>query len=158
MQKHIIGVIGESCPSEDGKKLAFEVGVEIAKAKAILICGGLSGVMEEACRGAKSHGGMTIGILPGTEKNTANPYIDIPIITGLGEARNIIIVRSCQAIIAIEGSYGTLSEIAFSLKLNVPLIGLRTWRLQRQNHPIPPIKYVQTAKEAVDIAIKMIKS
>ncbi len=157
MQKQIIGVIGESCPSEEGKKLAFEVGVEIAKAKATLICGGLSGVMEETCRGAKSQGGLTIGILPGAERASANPYIDIPIITGLDQARNIIIVRSSQAIIAIEGSYGTLSEIAFCLKLNVPLIGLRTWKLQRENHEIPPIRYAQTAKEAVTIAIKLIK-
>lgn len=151
-----IGVIGESYPSEEGKKLAFEVGVEIAKAKAILICGGLGGVMEEAARGAKSQGGLTIGILPGTDRTTANPYIDIPIVTGLGEARNIIIVRSSQVIIAIEGSYGTLSEIAFCLKLNVPLIGLRTWMLQRENHEVPPIIYAQTAKEAVTIAVKKI--
>jgi len=151
-----IGVIGESHPSEEGKKLAFEVGVEIAKANAILICGGLSGIMEEACRGAKSKGGLTVGILPGIDINSANPYIDIPIVTGLDQARNIIIVRSCHAIIAIEGSYGTLSEIAFCLKLNVPLIGLRTWTLQRQNHPTPPIIYAHTAKEAVAKAIKII--
>jgi len=157
MQRQIIGVIGESFPSEEGKKLAYEVGVEIAKAGAILICGGLGGVMEEACRGAKSQQGLTIGILPTTDKTTANPYIDIPIVTGLSEARNIIIVRSANAVIAIEGSYGTLSEIAFCLKLNVPLIGLRTWHLQRNNHEIPPIKYAQSAKEAVNIAIKMSK-
>jgi hypothetical protein len=155
MQRQIIGVIGESFPSQEGKKLAFEVGVEIAKTGAILICGGLGGVMEEACRGAKSQQGLTIGILPTTDKATANPYIDIPIVTGLSEARNIIIVRSANAVIAIEGSYGTLSEIAFCLKLNVPLIGLRTWQLQRQDHEIPPIRYVQTAKEAVAIAIKI---
>jgi len=149
----LIGVIGESSPSPEGKKLAFEVGVEIAKTKAILICGGLGGVMEEACKGAKSYGGMTIGILPGTDKTSANPYVDIPIVTGLGEARNIIIVRSSQAVIAIEGSYGTLSEIAFCLKLNVPLIGLHTWKLERQNHETPPLIYAQTAKEAVRIAI-----
>jgi len=154
----LIGVIGESSPSLEGKKLAFEVGVEIAKARAILICGGLGGVMEEVCKGAKSNGGITIGVLPGTDKTSANPYVDIPIVTGLGEARNIIIVRSSQAVIAVEGSYGTLSEIAFCLKLNVPLIGLRTWKLERQNHEIPPLIYVQTAKEAVSKAIKMIKS
>ncbi|MDI6735387.1 MAG: TIGR00725 family protein [bacterium] len=148
-----IGVIGESQPSLEGKKLAFEVGVEIAKAKAILICGGLSGVMEEASRGAKSQGGLTVGILPGTDKATANPYIDIPIVTGLDQARNIIIIRSSQAVIAIEGSYGTLSEMAFCLKLGVPLIGLKTWKLNRENHEIPPIIYAQTAKEAVEIAI-----
>ncbi|MEW6095829.1 MAG: TIGR00725 family protein [bacterium] len=153
----IIGVIGESYPSQEGKRLAFEVGVEIAKAKAILICGGLSGVMEEAARGAKSQGGLTIGILPGTNRTSANPYIDIPIVTGLDQARNIIIVRSCHAIIAIEGSYGTLSEIAFCLKLNVPLIGLHTWTLQRKNHEIPPIIKVETAQEAVNKAIKLIE-
>ncbi|MEW6620193.1 MAG: TIGR00725 family protein [bacterium] len=153
-----IGVIGESYPSDEGKKLAFEVGEEIAKAGAILICGGLGGIMESACCGAKSQGGLTIGILPGTAKTSANPYIDIPIVTGLDQARNIIIVRSCEAIIAIEGSYGTLSEMAFCLKLNVPLIGLRTWHLERQNHEKPPIIYAQTAKEAVGLGIKFAQS
>ncbi|MFH1561839.1 MAG: hypothetical protein ABIF11_00260 [Nitrospirota bacterium] len=95
----------------------------------------------------------TIGILPGFDKANANSYIDIPIVTGLDHARNIIIVRSSQAVIAIEGSYGTLSEIAFCLKLGVPLIGLRTWKLMRENHEIPPIVYAQTAKEAVEIAV-----
>ncbi|MEW6607644.1 MAG: TIGR00725 family protein [bacterium] len=153
-----IGVIGESYPSDEGKKLAFEVGEEIAKAGAILICGGLGGIMESACCGAKSQGGLTIGILPGTAKTSANPYIDIPIVTGLDQARNIIIVRSCEAIIAIEGSYGTLSEMAFCLKLNVPLIGLRTWHLERRNHEKPPIIYAQTAKEAVGLGIKFAQS
>ncbi len=153
-----IGVIGESHPSSEGRKLAFEVGVEIAKAGAVLICGGLGGVMEEASRGAKSEGGLTIGILPGIDKTNANPYIDIPIVTGLDQARNIIIVRSSQAVIAIEGSYGTLSEIAFCLKLSVPLIGLRTWKLNCDNHEIPPIICANTAKEAVEIAMSKIKN
>ncbi|NIO20775.1 MAG: TIGR00725 family protein, partial [Candidatus Aenigmarchaeota archaeon] len=93
---------------------AYEVGREIAKRDIVLVSGGMSGVMEAACRGAKTEGGLTVGIIPGTEKSEANPYVDIPVVTGMGHGRNIIVVRSSDAIIAIGGSYGTLSEIAFA--------------------------------------------
>ncbi len=126
MRSPRIGVIGSAQCSREIYELAEQVGEGIARRGAILICGGLGGVMEAACKGAKGAGGTTVGILPGARPEDANPYIDIPVATGLGLARNLLVVRSSQALIAIEGRYGTLSEIAFSLQLGVPVIGLRT--------------------------------
>jgi hypothetical protein len=145
----IIGVIGSSEASSEESKTAEEIGREIARRKGILVCGGLSGVMEAACRGAKSEGGMTIGIIPGFNRSEANPYVDIPIVTGISEARNIIVVRSSNAIIAIGGSFGTLSELAFALKLNIPVIGINTWEVSSN------IKKAKTPKEAVDLAFSL---
>jgi uncharacterized protein (TIGR00725 family) len=96
----------------------------------VLICGGLGGVMEAACRGAKQTGGTTVGILPGDDRSAANPYVDIVIPTGLGEARNAVVVRSADALIAIGGAYGTLSEIAFALKAGKLVVGLGTWEVE----------------------------
>ncbi len=145
----IIGVIGTSEASDEEFKTAEEVGREIARRKGTLVCGGLSGVMEAACRGAKSEGGLTIGIIPGFNRSDANPYVEVPIITGIGEARNIIVVRSSNAIIAIGGSFGTLSEIGFALKLNIPVIGINTWEVSSN------IKKAKTPMEAVDLAFSL---
>jgi len=112
-------------------------------------------VMEAACRGAKSAGGLTIGILPGTNRGEANPYVDIPIVTGLGEARNAIIMRTAQAVVAIGGSYGTLSEIAFALLFGVPVVGLGTWEVRREGHPDVPVVYVATPEEAAERALSL---
>ena len=122
-----IGVIGGSEVSSQVASLAEEVGREIARQGAVLVCGGLTGVMEAACRGASAEGGLTIGILPGDDRHTANSFVQIPIVTGIGYARNAIVVKSSQAIIAIDGSYGTLSELAFALQSGIPIIGLGTW-------------------------------
>jgi uncharacterized protein (TIGR00725 family) len=131
----IIAVIGgEDVPAE-AFVLAEAVGREIARRGALLICGGLSGVMESACRGVKAEGGTTIGVLPGTDASEANAYIDIPILSGMGQARNLIIVRSAAAVIAIGGGYGTLSETAFALRLDKPLVGLGTWSMQYNGEP-----------------------
>ena len=123
----LIGVIGTSESSDQENKIAEEVGREIAGKNAVVICGGLSGIMEAVCRGAKQNGGKTIGIIPSDDAGDANKYVDIPIVTGMSHARNIIVVRSSKVIIAISGSYGTLSEIAFALRLNIPGIGINTW-------------------------------
>ena len=125
-----IGVIGASRCSKRIARIAYQVGKEIAKRKAILICGGLGGVMEEVAKGAKKNKGLTIGILPGFSASDANPYIDVPIVTGMNHGRNIIVVRSCDAIVAIGGREGTLSEIAFALKLRIPLIGVESWDIE----------------------------
>lgn len=127
--KNIMGVIGGGRGSAETEKLAEEVGAEIARRNGILICGGLGGVMQAACRGAKRENGTTIGVLPGTSKADANSFVDIPIVTGISEARNIIIVRSSDAVIAIDGQYGTLSEISFCLIFGVPVVGLQTWEV-----------------------------
>jgi hypothetical protein len=127
----IIGIIGGStCPDEKTKKLAYEAGREIAKRGHLLVCGGMGGVMEEACRGAKSAGGTTIGILPGKSRVDCNEYVDIPIVTAMSHARNAIIVRTADALIAIDGKYGTLSEIGLAKVIDKPVFGIDTWAIE----------------------------
>jgi uncharacterized protein (TIGR00725 family) len=103
----------------------------LAAAGAVVVCGGLGGVMEAACRGARSAGGLTVGLLPGLDPRGANPWVEVIIPTGLGEARNLLVVRSAAAVIAIDGEYGTLSEIAFALRVGTPVVGVGTWLLTR---------------------------
>jgi len=154
----IVAVIGGGeCSSGEGD-LAEAVGRELAERNAILICGGLGGVMEAACRGARSQGGLTIGILPGDEPAMANPYVQIPIATGVGHARNMAVVKSAQAVIAIDGDYGTLSEIAYALKSSIPVIGLNTWLLSRNGEEDNSLIRVQDAIEAVDKAISLARN
>ena len=150
-----IAVIGGSTPTPEEFAAAEAVGHALAKAGAVLICGGRGGVMEAACRGAKSAGGMTIGILPGADRREANAYVDIPIVTGVGEARNAIIVRTAHAVVAVGGSYGTLSEIALALTFGVPVVGLGTWAVERPGHPAAPISYAGTPEEAAAHALEL---
>ena len=121
-----IGVIGSGSVSDSVDELAKEVGSAIARAEAIVVCGGLGGVMAAVAAGAAEEGGVVIGILPGSDPTDAAPGISIPLPTGLGEARNVLVVRSSEAVIAIAGEWGTLSEAAFCRKFHVPLIGLET--------------------------------
>ena len=146
-----IGVIGAGTCSPEAASLAYDVGRLIAQNSAILVCGGLGGVMEHASRGARDAGGLTVGILPGFDLTDVNPYIDIAIPTGLSHARNVLVVRSSMAVIAVQGSYGTLSEIAIALKLGRPVIGLDTWDIG------PEILKAKTADEAVQKAIMVIE-
>ncbi len=151
MRRHLIGVSGGSLITVDIKPIAFEVGREIARHGAILVCGGLTGVMEYAAKGAKEQGGITVGILPGEIASSANPYIDIPIVTGMGDARNVILVKSSECLIAIDGKYGTLSEIVFALSLDIPVIGLKTWDIDEK------IIRAETPKQAVELALDLLK-
>ena len=155
-RKKIIAVIGGGEPSAEEARLAEEVGRELVKQGAILVCGGLGGVMEAACRGASLEGGVTIGILPGDSPKAANPYVQIPIVTGIGYARNISVVKSAQAVIAIGGSYGTLSEIAHALQSAIPVIGLNTWELSRNGQQDNSIILAQNPTEAVNKALNLI--
>ena len=151
----MVAVIGGAqCSSEDAV-LAEEVGKELANHGAVLVCGGLTGIMEAACRGAAANGGLTIGLLPGDDPVTANPYVRIPIATGVGYARNIAVVSSSQAIIAIDGDYGTLTEIAFALKKAIPVIGLNTWSLSRMGQEEKSIIRAKDAADAVEKAISL---
>lgn len=157
MTKQIfISVIGASQASASELRLAEAVGQEIARAGATLVCGGMGGVMEAACKGAKAEGGSTIGILPGEHRTSANKYIDIPIVTGIGHARNMAVVKSGQAVIAVGGSCGTLSEIGYALNAGLPVIGLETWTISRKGKDKCPIISVETAAEAVKLAIESI--
>jgi uncharacterized protein (TIGR00725 family) len=143
--KKLIAVIGGRRTDKSLLKEAEEVGRLIAKKGATLVCGGLGGVMEAASRGAKREGGQTVGILPHDHSKDANQYVDIPIATGLGIGRNVIIARTSDALIAVGGEYGTLSEIAFALQMNKPVIGIKTW----------DIKGVILAENAIDAVNKV---
>ncbi len=114
-------------PSDEEPEGVEEVGRELALAGAVLVCGGLGGAMEAACRGAKAEGGTTLGILPGPDRDEANEWVDVAVATGLGEARNALVVRAADALIAVAGGYGTLSEIALALRAGKPVVGLGTW-------------------------------
>src|SRR6266545_6465443 len=149
----VIAVIGAGRCDPQTATVAEQVGRRLAQAGGIVVCGGLGGVMESACRGAKSAGGLTVGILPGNDRADANRWLDIVIPTGMGEARNILVVRSAQALIAVGGEFGTLSEIAFALKLGIPVIGLHTWQLARNGKIERPIAETQTPEEAVQQAL-----
>jgi len=152
MEKRIqIGVIGGRRASSEILKLAEEVGKEIARRGAVLVCGGLGGVMEAACRGAKEAGGTTVGILPVGQKGEANAWVDIPIATGMGIARNAIIIQSCDGAIAVGGQYGTLSEMAFAKQKGVPLVSLKSWVFDES------VVSVASPKEAVDRLFQMMK-
>jgi uncharacterized protein (TIGR00725 family) len=158
MDKKFVAVIGGSQCSKKEARMAEEVGQELARRGAILVCGGLGGIMKAACKGASAEGGTTIGILPGGDKRAANPYVQIPIVTSLGEARNVIVVKSAQAVIAIGGGYGTLSEISYALKNGIPVIGLNTWSLSRNGRQEKSIILAQSPIEAVDKALDLITS
>ena len=129
----IISVIGGRYPSPRARRYAEEVGQELARNGAAVACGGLIGVMEAVCKGAKSEGGLTIGILPGDDPEDANPYVDLPICTGIMYARNMVVVKTGRAVIAIDGSFGTMSEIGHALSEDIPVIGLDTWNFSNDS-------------------------
>jgi hypothetical protein len=154
----LIAVIGGSrCTLEEARS-AEGVGRELARRGITVVCGGLGGVMEAAARGAAGEGGKTVGILPGNSPEDANPYIHIPIVTGMGYARNAIVATSARAVIAVGGSFGTLSEIAFALQSGIPVVGIGTWELCRNNgEGRDCIILASTPEEAVEKALAAIK-
>jgi hypothetical protein len=143
-----IGVIGAGSCDEMTATMAYDIGKGIAEAGYALVCGGLGGVMEAACRGATDAGGLTIGILPGDTVAAANSFVKVPIATGIGIARNVIIVRSSRVLIAISGGPGTLSEIAFALQLGVPVVSLKSFILSEQ------VIHARDPRHALDEAFK----
>ncbi|MCL4368906.1 MAG: TIGR00725 family protein [Actinobacteria bacterium] len=151
----IVAVIGEGQCTDDVARAAEEVGRELARRGMTLVCGGLGGVMEAACRGAKSAGGRTVGIIPGDDPSAANRYVDVVIVTGMGEARNALVVKTARAVIAVRGGYGTLSEIALALKTGRPVIGLDTWELSREGVPDQGMRRASSPLEAVEIAVEL---
>lgn len=153
-----VAVVGSGSAERDELVLAEEVGRLLATRGAIVVCGGLGGVMEAACRGAKTVGGMTVGLLPGPDRRDANAWVDVPIPTGLGEARNALVVRAADAVIAIGGEYGTLSEIALALKTGKPVVGLETWELSRRGLPATDIVRASTPADAVERALELAAS
>ncbi len=156
--KVCISVIGAGDASPEEAKIAEEVGMEIARNNAVLVCGGLGGVMNYAAKGAKEMGGLTVGILPGDNSDNVNPYIDIPILTGMGHARNVIVAYSGDVVIAVGGKTGTLSEIAFALIQDKPVIGIKSWILDKNRIYGKGMIVAENAKDAVNKAIEIIKN
>ena len=152
MSDHV-AVVGPASASGPELAAAHEVGRLLATAGAVVICGGLSGVMDAAARGCREAGGMAIGILPGETRDGASPHLAASIPTGMGEARNALVARAADAVIAIGGEFGTLSEIALALKMGRPVVGLRTWSLEREGQANDPIIRAETPEEAVDKAL-----
>jgi uncharacterized protein (TIGR00725 family) len=148
-QPPYVGVVGGSQPTAEQRDTAYAVGATLARAGAILVCGGRAGVMESACRGAAENGGLTVGLLPGTDRADANEWVRIALPTGIGELRNGLIVRASDALIAVGGAYGTLSEIALALATNTPVVGLEcSWTLDG-------IEQARTPEEAVERALTL---
>src|SRR4030042_3569752 len=148
--KKIIAVVGGRRNEKALLKEAEEVGRLIARNGATLVCGGLGGVMQAASKGAKSEGGLTVGILPQNDSKRANQYIDVPIATGLGIGRNVIIARTADAVIAVGGAYGTLSEIAYALQMGKPVVGIKTWEIKGVIH-------VENAADAENKAFELLE-
>lgn len=150
-----VAVVGAGAVDARTAGLAEEVGRLLARRGTLVVCGGLGGVMEAACRGAKSAGGTTLGILPGTERGEANAWVDVAIPSGLGEARNALVVRAADVLIAIGGEFGTLSEIALALKTGKPVVGIETWELSRHGVRATEIAQASTPAEAVERALDL---
>lgn len=149
-----IAVIGASEPNEELERLAREVGGAVARAGAVLVCGGLTGVMDAAAEGAEAEGGTTIAILPGTETADANPHVTHAIATGTGHARNLAVAASGDAVIAVGGEWGTLSEIAFARKLGKPVISLMSWDLTMPSGTDAGVIPAAGADDAVERALE----
>ena len=145
-----VAVVGSGETGPDERQTAEDVGLALARAGAILVCGGLGGVMAAACRGASAAQGTTVGILPGTDRSSANDWVTIAIPTGLGELRNGLVVRAADVLIAIGGGPGTLSEIALALKTGVPVLGLGTWEIDGVEPVDDPEAAVKRALELAD--------
>ena len=145
-----IGVIGGSRASNKYLDMAFMVGRMIAEKGGILVCGGMGGIMDAACRGARRAGGLTIGIIPSGQRSDANSHVDVAIATGMGYTRNSLVVMNSDALIAIDGEYGTLSEIAYCCVYEKPIFGLGTWEIKGVIQASDP-------KEAVDLAFEALK-
>ncbi len=144
----VVGVVGSASPSAEGYRLARRVGRLLAQAGAVVLCGGLGGVMEAACRGAGEAGGVSVGLLPGESRAEANPYLTIPLPTALSHTRNAVIARAAQVLIAVEGALGTVSEMALGLKMGKRVVGLRV------EHELPGLIPAETAEEAVRLALE----
>jgi uncharacterized protein (TIGR00725 family) len=155
--RRIVSVIGTSTASPELYELARETGRLLAERKCIVVCGGRGGIMEGVCRGAAERGGISIGLLPDA-LSEANPYVSIPLVTGLGEVRNVAVASAGQAVISIGGAYGTLSELGFAMRQGKRVVGLRTWRIQTEKGEPSAMAYAATPLEAVTAALEEFSS
>jgi len=150
-----IAVVGPSEAGLDELAQAEEAGAAVAAARCGLVCGGLGGVMEAACRGARSGGGITLGLLPGLDREAANGWVVVAVPTGLGEARNVLVVRAADAVVAIGGGWGTLSEIALAMKAGVPVVGVGTWQVGLRAEPAEGVVEARDGRSAVAEALRL---
>jgi uncharacterized protein (TIGR00725 family) len=153
-----IGVAGASRPATALLDQAERLGRRLAEAGAVLVCGGGPGVMEAACRGAQSAGGTTVGLLPGLDRDEGNPHLSVALPTGLGQGRNLLLVRSSDALVAVGGGFGTLSEIALALRTGTPLVGLATWSLQLDARPVEAFPIADDADTAARLVLEAARS
>jgi uncharacterized protein (TIGR00725 family) len=150
-----VAVVGSGDGGREDEAAALDAGRALGRRGAVLVCGGMGGVMASACRGAREEGGTTVGLLPGLDRNDANPHVEVVVATGLGEARNALVVRAVDAVVAIGGGYGTLSEIGLALKAGTPVVGVATWELSRAGQPVEAIEQAASGEEAVDRALTL---
>jgi uncharacterized protein (TIGR00725 family) len=153
-----VGVAGASQPAARLLREAEVLGRRLAEAGAVVVCGGGPGVMEAVCRGAQAAGGTTVGLLPGLDRSEGNPYLTISIPTGLGQGRNLLLVRSSDALVAVGGGFGTLSEIALALRTGTPVVGLATWSLHLDGRPVEAFPIAATADDAARLALDAARS
>ena len=149
-----VAVVGSGDPATPHAEVAERVGGALAGRGAVVVTGGLGGVMEAASRGAREAGGTTVGILPGSDRAAANPYVDVAVPTGLGEARNALVVRAADALIAVGGTWGTLSEIALAMRAGKRVVGLRSWNVRNPEVPEEGVLPATGPLEAVDLALE----
>ena len=151
MRKKVVSVIGGHSCTDNVEQIAHKLGKKLAKVAHVLISGGLKGTMKAVCKGFKQSGGLTVGIIPSYDKDTANEFVDIVIPTGLGLARNTLVAASADVVIALPGKAGTLSEIAYALQFGIPVISLDSW-------DIPGVIRAETVEEAVRMARQILGS
>jgi len=156
MKEPYVAVVGPSAGTPTELALGEAVGRGLAEAGAVLVCGGMGGVMEAAAGGAMKAGGKTVGILPTSSRLEGNPYLTIAVATGMGEARNAIVVRTSDVVIAVHGEFGTLSEIALALKMGKPVVGLGTWELRKAGEAVNDIVRANSADDAVAKALRLV--
>jgi len=149
-----VAVVGAGAAGEEERELAARVGRALAEGGAVVVCGGLGGVMEAAARGARQSGGTSIGILPGTDRRKANEFVDVALATGMGEGRNILVVRNADAVVAVGGEFGTLSEVALALQAGIPVVGLHTWELSKGGRSVDAMLTAATPEEAAATALR----
>ena len=153
-----VGVAGASRPEAALVEQAERLGRRLAEGGAVVVCGGGPGVMEAVCRGARSAGGTTVGLLPGLDRAEGNPYLTVSLPTGLGQGRNLLLVRASDALVAVGGGFGTLSEIAIALRTGTPVVGLTTWSLHLDAGPVDAFPVATGPEAAADLALEAARS
>jgi len=149
-----VAVVGSGAAGEEELELATRVGSALAEGGAVVVCGGLGGVMAAAAAGAGRSGGTSIGIVPGPDRRQANQFVDVALATGMGEGRNMLVVRNADALVAVGGEFGTLSEVALALQAGIPVVGLGTWELSKGGRPVEAVLVAATPEEAAAMALR----